>query len=795
MTLRVLCALVRALILAFAWVVAAAGCGAELPSPTSVAVSPPVEQGRGATPPPEQTAPGTAEDSPPVRPASTEAARTRSPTEMPPRHPVATAPRRPSATATATPSLVPLPTPHPDNTEWVRRRIDALIALYQPTPAGRALLHSLDLRQMAAEPGFFGSYGFDEWAGVGEAKPVTVMHELGHSYWGGFPVIGRPDLGWQRGEGDEVAPALAAYHRDVLVFMAQPPDDYELLRQRLRNLPGLSAENTEPLFHSMEADVPHTTGGDLSLVPPILRKYWAHFLEEGPYRSWDNAAGWLQSLSGDERNTAGKYLGFVHLDLRQYDGLDPYQLSDDTWSAVRETLAGEERQRLSDFARNFDLLLGEAQLEENFQFWRAYLRDKVALFGEHPGHLGTVGTARASELSDSLKSLASLEGSAADRAATLAVLMEERPLLVNFLPALEDHTLVRLFASAPDLPEGPTLQATASFVDRLKRFGGLVEEVMAEGRGSPESGARALRVFLDDTGLEREQDLKLFFDLFIGTERDAARRIMNAVDKATIRALMVPVPVQLRAIFQPEELLAKLDVTAGASQEDLERGLQLLMEETSGNFIIDEPFVRGLHAVLAERARGDPGGVAEAVVDAPIILERFILLQPDAASAVLRADLDRAVDLVRTSDGVVAPPARIIYRLAGAEPALAAAMVGALDRVGERMLVAEALAYFAYDESRSERYPQLPISLAQDGAFLAALQRSQGADWLRDRLGEAVALFGARIAAEEAAPDFLERYQETLLAAAALAPDNEGALAGIVATVFELASERRNGGG
>ena len=61
-----------------------------------------------------------------------------------------------------------MPTRHPDTVPWVEERVDAVVALYQPTKAGEALLRSLDLRQMEGDPGFFGSYGFNEWAGVGE---------------------------------------------------------------------------------------------------------------------------------------------------------------------------------------------------------------------------------------------------------------------------------------------------------------------------------------------------------------------------------------------------------------------------------------------------------------------------------------------------------------------------------------------------------------------------------------------------------------------------------------------------
>ena len=237
---------------------------------------------------------------------------------------------------------------------------------------------------MQGEPGFFGSYGFDGWAGVGEAKPVPTMHELMHSYWGGFPIIERPRLGWEREEGHDVSPAMASYHRDILAFMAQPPDDYELLRQRLRNLPGISSENTEPLFHSLEADIPYTTGGDLTLVPPILRRYWGYFLDYGPFDTWEQAAGWFQSLSHEQRVVADKFLGFQHLELRKYANNLTYTTSDGLLAAAAPILAEEEKQRLTDLAEQFDLLLGDAQLEEDFQFWRGYLQDKVGSHRAHP---------------------------------------------------------------------------------------------------------------------------------------------------------------------------------------------------------------------------------------------------------------------------------------------------------------------------------------------------------------------------------------------------------------------------
>lgn len=246
----------------------------------------------------------------------------------------------PARAAQSTP--IPLPTHHLDTAPWVEERVDTVVALYQPTEAGEALLRSLDLRQMKGDPGFFGSYGFNQWAGVGEASPIGVMHELGHSYWGGFPVETRPDLSWDIGPDSGLSTAMKSYHRDILAFMAQPPDEFELLRQRLRNLPDISSENTEPVFHNLEADMVYNTAGSLNLVPPILRKYWSSFLPAGRFDDWYGAAGWFQSLSPDEVSATGKWLGFEHLDLRQYPLLDPATPPEKMILTAQSVLATEE---------------------------------------------------------------------------------------------------------------------------------------------------------------------------------------------------------------------------------------------------------------------------------------------------------------------------------------------------------------------------------------------------------------------------------------------------------------------
>ena len=759
-------------------------CGAETPGTAPATVPPEVLTETQVPVPIPTSAPGV----PPPSSTVTASLPTPAPTATLP----ATATPEPTPTPTAVPPTpyptpdIPPPTPHTEATDWVKERLDAVIALYNPTPAGEALLRSLDLRQMRGEPGYFGSYGFGGWAGVGEAKPVPTMHELMHSYWGGFPVIGRPELDWEKVEGQDTSSGLASYHADVLAFMAQPPDDYEVLRQRFRNLPGLSAENTEPLFHNLEADLPQTTGGDLGLVPPILRKYWGHFLSDGPFHTWDQAVGWLQSLGHQDRSIAGGFLGFGHLDLRRYDGMPAYELPPEYLAGAAEALAGEERRRLTDLAEQFDLLLGDAQLEENFQFWRGYLSDKAHLHRRHPEHLASLGHERADEIADALSFLNGMGGSPEERASGLERQIPEQPFLVNFLPSVDNITLVELFARNPELPDAPTLQATASFVERLQRFASLAEGVLARGRESPTEGAAALQSFLDDMDPERQQDLRLFLDLFHDADPRLAHQVMAEVDKATVRELMPRAPVHLRNLLWPGRLQEKLDITANAQEPDLRRGITLLIDEPSGNYRIDEPFLGLLYEVMADRASVAPQEVLLTMAETPFPLEGMIRAHSEAAATVLGSDIRLAADLVEGSDPVVAPPARVVYRLVTADPQLAARLVLELERRGRSDLVVESLAYFAYDKARSERYPLLGISLAANGALLESLIRLQGEDWLRSRIGDAVQLYRGRVQREEVAPDFLGRYRETLEASAeTLGRERGQVLSEVISRAFE----------
>ena len=257
------------------------------------------------------------------------------------------------------------------------------------------------------------------------------------------------------------------------------------------------------------------------------------------------------------------------------------------------------------------------------------------------------------------------------------------------------------------------------------------------------------------------------------------------MDDATLRDLMVPVPTQLRAILQPTELLDKLGISSTAPEEDLRSGITLLVEEASGNYRIEASFLEHLYQVLALTVETDPRSIASVIAETPFPLGGFILHQPAAASAVLSSDIDLAVQLVRDSDPMLAPPARIINRLIKADPSLAATLVIALYDQGEREIVTESMAYFAYDKARSERFPSLPISLNHDGAFLGYLLQRTSAEWLEERLAESVQLYRQRVQDDKVGPRFLDEYRATLEAAAARATTRRGTLTDIIRNAFD----------
>ena len=108
------------------------------------------------------------------------------------------------------------------------------------------------------------------------------------------------------------------------------------------------------------------------------------------------------------------------------------------------------------------------------------MRDKVQLHRSYPDLLASMEHPRAPGLASALGFLVDLEGTPpGEQSQRIADRLPAEPFLVNFFPALSNRTLLELFASATPIPEGATLQATASFVERLNRFSGVVDQVLS----------------------------------------------------------------------------------------------------------------------------------------------------------------------------------------------------------------------------------------------------------------------------------------------------------------------------
>jgi hypothetical protein len=672
----------------------------------------------------------------------------------------------PGSTAAPTFATDAVPTAEPVSADtWVEDRLKAVAELYDISAEGRDLLARLDVRQMRGEPGFFGSYGYHSWTGVGEAKPATIMHELGHAYWGAFPIHGLPGLGWETPAGEDLSPAMKHYHADVLEFMKQPPGPYEPFRSRLRNLPELSQDNLDSLVHAIEADLVSMVGGDLDLVPPILRKYWGQFLQPGPWHIWPEAIAWFKGLEGEHVGLAGQYLGFEHLDLRPYESL-PQTDSPTVTPLVADLLRSEERQRLQDFTEQFELLIGDPDNRENFDFWRGYLRDMRRLNTSHPGFLASLGTSAAYEIADTLAVVGELDGlDPGEQAGRVSQALEDQALAVHFLPVLENGTLLEYFAADPKLPDVPTLRGTVAFVERLARLAPVVESVIRAGGDDVHGGAASLAAFLDAEDFGNSRDLDLFFGLLKDADRETAERVVAALDGPTTIRVLEAVPAALRSLLDPERLLDILGITETATPDELVEGIDILVEHTSGNFRIDEPFLDALYRVIALRTSFDPRAALQMADRSRFPMAGYILQFPEAAVAMMESDLDLTSGMVMKSDEVIFPPAQFVYRVQHAYPGLAAALVGRIDEQGEDYLVIEALAHFAYDSQRLAEVPGLPIALENDGLFLEALAMEKGADWLAANIAAAVVRYRTLAERGDVSSDFVAVFEATLEAA------------------------------
>jgi hypothetical protein len=687
---------------------------------------------------------------------------------------------------------------------WARDRIAAVEAIWGFSEDGRRWLESYDFRQMYGQPAWFGSYGHDGWAGAGEATPRLIAHEMSHSYWGEFPVEGRPDLRWQKGR-DGVAPAMAQYRRDLETFMSQPPDRFEPLRDRFRNMPDLAKGEYPDLHHFGEADMVYFTGGDLDLVPLILRKYYSKFLTPAgvagdAIHDWSDAIAWWRGLSGRDRDAAGEVFALQHFPLGGYrvPARPGAKLAENT----AETLAHEQRQRLFDFADQFELvksrefaLVDAAGVNRGFSFWRQYLSEMRELHRAQPGPLKGHSSRLARSLGEALDFYVSVERLSPASQAERYRLRAAEPSVREMAVLLKARAIVELFGGSPSTPlpqgDGRPLAGAAQgegqsgpeaaighYAAKLAVTAGRVDAVLSAGRQSPEKGGAELEAYLAslDDG-ELRSDVGLIFDLLRDANPDLAGRILPALsDDMLLRLLRVQPSAARAGEIGPTRLLEAAGVVEGASVEVLTRGAATLAERSSGNFAIDLPYELAVFDVLEALGRADPAGALRVISVSGVRIDPWT----ERGSTEMLSIFDRArpdaAQLIAGFKGSRTSPQRIIHSLAGLDPVLAAELLSrAISQTGGD-LGPRALLEFAYDAYWNGAGGGDTVDPALAGRFLARLALLRGGDWLRSNYDQAVALMRSWAAAGETEPGSEAEFRRTLSDAARASPPQTAAL-------------------
>ncbi len=681
--------------------------------------------------------------------------------------------------------------------DWIQARLEAIKAIYSLTPEGERFLEEHDLRWMRGEPGWFGSFGYGRWTGVGESRLGPIMHELGHAYWGAFEVTGRDDLSWDDQDSRHESSAILQLHADLIAFMAQPPDRYEPLRERLRNLPDVQLGDESGLLHFGEADLVHTTGGNLHLLPPILHKYFDGYLREGEFDSWFEALEWYQGLSHEDSRAAAVYFGLDHLDFDLYGDLEPAEDSS-LPEGIAALVGREERQRLEDFAVQFDIVTG---LEERdgrrialeMQFLRGYLEDKLALRKSYPDALSSIADAApaAADLELVLDAFAELEGKPVDERADLLGPRMEEPIFSVFWPLVGRETLMELHARGiPPQDTESAERTTDAQVERLAIAADAAVAILQRARDDLNVGVRDLEALLRDVLERNDRDAGLVLELALAADPELAKDVVVHLDHALVRELLAEEPGILRQLLEPERLLPLLGITADADADDLASGIQELMQAASGNYRTDRPYLSTVYELVAERGRSRPDEALDVMIESGLFLEVMLRERPRETIAILASDHEKAAALIAGTTGHGRTPQGMIHAVIFEEPALAARLVDVLEPMHPEA-AREALVQFAYDSHRKASLPSLRVSPENDGAFILALADLQGDHRVSESMAEAIASYEVFVADGTAPPDFLDAYAATLEEAAASQADaaDSERLRRIAREAFALAGE------
>ena len=650
---------------------------------------------------------------------------------------------------------------------------------------------------MRGEPGWFGSFGYERWTGVGESRLGPIMHEMGHAYWGAFEVTGRADLSWDDPDGRHESSAILQLHADLITFMAQPPDPYEPLRERLRNLPDTQLGDESGLLHFGEADLVHTTGGNALLLPPILRKYFVAYLTGGSFDSWYEALEWYQGLTQEDARAAAVYFGLDHLDFDLYRDLEPAG-STSLPEGIAALVEREERQRLQDFAIQFDLVTGLEELDGRLialelRFLRGYLEDKLVLHKRYPEALSDIAdeAPAAAGLQRVLDAFAELDGKPTDERADLLASRMEEPIFSVFWPLVRASTMMELHARGiPPKDTDAADRTTDVEVERLARVADSATTILGRARDDLDVGVRDLEALLRDVLERNDRDAGLVLELALAADRELAKQVVVHLNHALVRELLAEEPGIVRQLLEPAQLLPLLVITADAEADDLASGIRELMQATSGNYRTDRPYLSTVYELVAERGRTWPDEALDVMMQSGLFLEVMLRELPRETIAILDSDPEKAAALIAGTTGHGRTPQGMIHALIFEEPELAARLVDILESM-DAEAAREALVQLAYDSHRKAALPSLSVSPENDGAFILALADLQGDLGVSESVAEAIAVYRVLAADGTAPPDFLQAFAATLEEAAGAQADaaDGGRLRGIVREAFALAGE------
>lgn len=628
-----------------------------------------------------------------------------------------------------------------EQSEWIKDRLSAMKQVFRFTPAGEEWIDGYDLRQMVEQPAWFGSFGYGSWAGAGEAVPRSVLHEISHSYWGAFSVSGAPDLSWDTSDG--TAEVLLEYREQLRLFMLQPPDRFEPLRDRFRNLPGLSVGEYPDLAHFGEADLLYMTGGNLQLIPPILLPYFSGFVAEGGAgasggispASWDVAIAWFNSLSFEDWRIAGEVFGLQHFPSQRYVNLPETNLTG-LDESVRTLYENEERQRLIDFEAQFDgildrefALVDAAGADRGFDFWRSYLSDKLALHQRYPQALRNIGSDRGVDLANALDFYAEIEQLSDSAQVERFKEAEQQPLVSELAVLLRPRAIVDLFADSGAGGSGSRIAAVlGSRADRLTALVQAVDDVArAHEQDGSQAGAGELERFIRSVPeAEFRSDAFLLLDLLRSSKQDLANDVLPELSDETLQFTLRVQPAFARSPeIGPERLLEAIGIGENASLDQVRDGAFMLASNSSGNFAIDAQYDDAVFAHFDRFVEIVPDEVLSAVIKSGMRLVPWVDRNSDGALRAMRAEPEAAGEMLAAMDGTRETPWRIIHLVAREDAELAARItieMGLADDENLSVRVTErVIREFGYDLYWSERNAGPNVSPARFAEFLLAL--------------------------------------------------------------------------